>query len=268
MSHFLSVTEKEDPSVEPRGTHTAPRPENSLLASLPPEARAVLLPRLRERVLKSGDVLWDVGERPHSICFPVTGVVAVVVPTKTGSVLQVGSVGHEGATGFYDEANQYPTVTRTIVQAAGTVLLLSIGDWVAAARQNEVLRELEVVCKEWLLVQAQQTAVCNALHSADARFSHWLLRMADATANEVFGATHVVVAEMLGLRRTTITLIAQTLQAAGLIRYRRGIITIRDRAGLEAIACECCQMTGRRQWPSEVMKAFQTPGLAATMGFD
>jgi CRP-like cAMP-binding protein len=224
-----------------------------LLSALPARARALLIPGLRDRALSEGTMLWDAGEPPDRIYFPSSGMISIVVPTRDGHGLEVGTIGQEAAVGCHDGLAPTTTVTRAIVQIAGTFTSIAVHEFVAAMKQSDELRRMVSVCRDWLLVQAQQTAVCNAIHSADARFSRWLLRASDATGSDVIGVTQEIVAEMLGVRRTTITLIAQNLQAAGIIKYRRGVITIRDRAALETAAGESYQAIGKRLWPSTVL---------------
>jgi CRP-like cAMP-binding protein len=113
---------------------------------------------------------------------------------------------------------------------------------------------MAAVCNSWLLLQAQQIAACNAVHSADARFCRWLARASDVLSSEVIPVTQEAIAQALGIRRTTATLIAQQLQVKGAISYSRGRIVIRDRAALRAGACDCCHALGRARWPSELLR--------------
>lgn len=227
---------------------------NGLLAALPTAARELIEPHLRERVLREGAVLWDRGERPDRVCFPVSGSISMVVSSPTGAWLEVGTVGLEGAVGFDAGADAPPALSRAVVRMPGVFAQVPARDFAAAARESEELRLVEIACRDWLLAQAQQTALCNAVHSADARVCRWLLRTAEATGCDVVPATQEVVAELLGLRRTTVTLVAQTLQAAGIIRYRRGLITILDREKLRA-TCGCGAELGPGHWPSVVLAA-------------
>src|SRR5258707_14313795 len=102
-----------------------------------------------------------------------------------------------------------------------------------------------------LLAQSQQLAACTAVHPADARFCRWLLQSAERVEGEVIPSTQETIAQALGIRRTTVTLIAQGLQMEGMISYRRGKIRIRNREGLRTAACDCCAALGRANWPSE-----------------
>lgn len=229
------------------------RRDNELLSALPAVDRALLQPALHARGFQEGSILWDAGERADRIYFPVSGMISIVVPSKAGPGLEVGTVGREGAAGLHESLGRLPPMTRAIVLNAGTIVSIPSRDFAAALRQRSELAAVVSACNEWLLAQAQQIAVCNTLHSADARLGRWLVRAADATGSDMIMVTQERIAEMLGIRRTTVTLIAQNLQTAGLISYRRGRITIRDRAGLEAAACDCCRRLDRRHWPSVVI---------------
>ena len=112
-------------------------------------------------------------------------------------------------------------------------------DFRAATDKSRHLRQLVLRSSELLLAQVQQTAACNALHSAERRLCRWILQVRDRIDNDTIHLTQDFLAQMLAVRRPTVTLIAQNLQNAGLIRYRRGRITIIDHAGLEKLACEC-----------------------------
>ena len=110
------------------------------------------------------------------------------------------------------------------------------------------------VATGWLLLQSQQMAACNAVHPAEARFCRWLLRASEALDTATVSVTQEMIAHALGIRRTTATLIAQQLQLRGTISYSRGKIAIRDRAGLQAAACDCCRALARAHWPSELLR--------------
>ncbi|MBI5114206.1 MAG: Crp/Fnr family transcriptional regulator [Rhodovulum sp.] len=226
---------------------------NGVLAALSPEAFGRLKPFLRERFFRDGHVLWKGGERPDRVYFPVSGMISLVVAAKPGAALEVGSVGRESAVGFDGGADAPTAPASGVVHASGTFVHMPAREFAAASRQSEELHRVELVCREWILAQAQQVAVCNAIHSADARFGRWLARAAEATGSDVVAVTQEVAAEMLGLRRTTVTLIAQNLQAAGIIRYQRGVITILDHTGLRGAACSCSASLGPSRWPSRLV---------------
>jgi CRP-like cAMP-binding protein len=229
--------------------------ENALLATLPPSTLSLLQRHFNRRKLAEGDVLWDAGETPEEIYFPRSGMISIRVPTRNGTGVEVGIVGHEAAAGFQYPSGSATSTTQGVVQIGGQFVSIAQDIFAAAAREDEALGRLTDRCHEWLLLQAQQIAACNTVHSADARFCRWLLRASDAVADETISATQETIAEALGVRRTTATLIAQRLQQAHVISYSRGRIAIRDRSALEAAACDCHTVLARANWPSELMQA-------------
>src|SRR5262249_50532204 len=128
---------------------------------------------------------------------------------------------------------------RAVVQLPGTAAWLSAPHFHAAAVQSQAIRDLIVRYNDLLLAQVQQSVACNALHALEGRLCRWLLQTHDCTDGNVIPLTQEFLGQMLGVRRTTVTIAARLLQSAGLIRYRRGHIQILDRAALEKLSCEC-----------------------------
>jgi CRP-like cAMP-binding protein len=120
----------------------------------------------------------------------------------------------------------------------------------AAAEHSDEILALVTRCRDWVLTQAQQIVACNTLHAGEERLSRWLLLCSQKLHTTTFVITKEQLAAMLGVRRTTLTLIAQRLVAKGLIKYRRGKITICDPARLREVGCECCARLGLHHWPS------------------
>ena len=137
---------------------------------------------------------------------------------------------------------------------SGIFSYISASQLAAAARQNEEIARVMAICSDWLLAQAQQLAACNAVHLADLRFCRWLAQAAERTESGLVPAMQETIAEALGIRRTTVTLIAQGLQMEGMISYRRGKIRIRNREKLRTAACDCYAALGRASWPALVGK--------------
>jgi CRP-like cAMP-binding protein len=230
-----------------------------LLAQLPAAVFAVLQPHLRPPDFAEGAVLWEAGEAADQIYFPRSGVISLRVPTRSGDGIEVGSVGRQAAAGFGHAGSSVASIARAVTQQAGRFACVSTHRFAELAREHPELVDLERRCNGWLLLQAQQIAACNATHSADGRVSRWLLRACDAAGTETIHATQETIAEALGLRRTTATLIAQHLQQTGAISYTRGKITIRSRAALEAAACDCHAVFGPRNWPSGLVDPNASP---------
>lgn len=258
------MSEPNDPRSMSVAAPTAPSQRagaykvNGALAALSSSAFERIEAHLRERFCRDGHVLWQPGERPERVYFPVSGTISLVLPTKPDTALEVGSVGLEGAVGFPEDTGAPPAFARAVVRASGNFVHMPAREFAAAKQEIEELRRLETACRAWLLAQAEQGAVCNARHSADARFSRWLSRAAEATGRVTVAVTQEVAAEMLGLRRTTVTLVAQNLQAAGIIRYRRGVIAIVDHDGLRRAACACCTALDPAHWPSRRLEAWRS----------
>jgi CRP-like cAMP-binding protein len=227
----------------------SPVGENALLARLPAAVYAVLRKHVRASIIVEATVLWRLGESSDLVYFPCSGMISIRVPTREGNAIEVANVGREAATGF-DRGSGDARTTQAVMQVAGQVIAIPADRYAQAACEHEELAELARCCDSWLLLQAQQIAACNTVHSAEARLCRWLLRACDAIGGETISATQETIAEALGVRRTTATLIAQRLQMAGIISYSRGKIAIRDREALEAAACDCHVVLSRRNWPS------------------
>jgi CRP-like cAMP-binding protein len=227
---------------------------NLLLGGLPPAAASLLDRHLRRHDFDEGTVLWQAGQPAGLVFFPVSGVISIGVPTNDGHVIEVAMIGREAAAGFHDRSRMPPVVAQAVTLAAGRFMSISAQALAAAEQESEDIRRIAEVCTGWLLSQSQQTAACNAVHSAEARFCRWLLRASDALDTGTIAVTQEMIANALGIRRTTATLIAQQLQLRGTISYSRGRIAIRDRADLEAAACECHRVLARSYWPSERLR--------------
>jgi len=234
-------------------TNTYPRPhhKNAVLAALSPRAFSLIESHLRHRDFPEGSVLWDAGAPTERVYFPLSGVISVVLPVKDGSGIEVASVGREAAAGLGYGSGQSRSITQGMTLISGTFSYMSASQLASAARQNEEIARVAATCCDWLLAQSQQLAACNAVHPADARFCRWLLQSAERIEGDVIPSTQETIAQALGIRRTTVTLIAQGLQMEGMISYRRGKIRIRNREGLRNAACDCCAALGRANWPSE-----------------
>jgi CRP-like cAMP-binding protein len=237
-------------------TNSYPRPHhrNAVLAALSQRAFSLLETHLRYRDFPEASVLWDAGAPTERVYFPLSGIISVVLPVKDGSGIEVASVGREAVAGLGCGIGQPRSVTQGITLISGTFSYISASQLAAAARQNEEIGRITAICSDWLLAQAQQLAACNAVHPADARFCRWLLQAAERVEGEVIPSTQETIAQALGIRRTTVTLIAQGLQMEGMISYRRGKIRIRNREGLRNAACDCCNALGRVYWPTERLK--------------
>jgi CRP-like cAMP-binding protein len=218
---------------------------NLLLALLPAKDLALLAPHLKDIVLEQGAVLQEQGERIEQVYFPRDGIVSLLAVMRQGDAIETATIGYEGAVGTFAALGSRRAHTRAIVQVRG------VASRIAASRFRKVAEQSEAVCRiavrygEMLLIQVQQTAACNALHPVEARLSRWLLQARDRLESNKINLTHEFLSQMLGVRRTTVTVVANMLQQAGLIRYHRGQIEIVDWEGLQARACECYEAIRR-----------------------
>jgi CRP-like cAMP-binding protein len=256
MRMLVHSSEKSTSHSLPTGCRSG---DNALLAALSPEVALLLQRHFHRRTLTEGIILWDAGEPAEQIYFPHSGMISIRVPTTNGHGIEVATVGQEGAAGFQYESGLNAAITQAVVRVGGQFSCIAKDRFVGAAREFGELGRLAACCNDWLLLQAQQIATCNAVHSANARFCRWLLRASDAIANVNVTATQETIAEALGVRRTTATLIAQRLQQARVISYSRGQIAIRDREGLAAAACDCHAVLAHRNWPSECIRGGAAP---------
>ena len=155
-------------------------------------------------------------------------------------------MGREGSVGSLAGLGPRRSHTRAVVQVAGAASRIAAARFCKAAGESQAIRDTIVRYGEMLLIQVQQTAACNALHDVEERLSRWLLQARDRVDENTIRLTHEFLSQMLGVRRPTVTVVARTLQEAGLIRYHRGHIEIVDRRGLEARACECYSVIRRQ----------------------
>src|SRR5215468_5067505 len=212
---------------------------NRLLATLPDDAFALLEPDLRQLTLPQGVVCYGAGEPIDQVYFPHTGMISQLVTTGDGDMVETSSTGREGAVGLQCGLGPRLSFTRATVQIPGKFSAISAARFEHAVSRSVALRDLITRYTETVWAEAQQNAACNAIHDGSSRLCRWLLQCADRTGSEQLLLTQEFLSEMLGVRRTTVTLLAQELQRRGVLRYSRGRITILDRPALEANACEC-----------------------------
>jgi CRP-like cAMP-binding protein len=210
---------------------------NYLLASLPPEALSLL--ELDPIVLEQGTLLLEAKRPIDQIYFPETGMISLLVTTDEGDMVETGIIGREGAFGIQRGFGRRQSTTRATVQIGGRFLSIPASNLEAATAASATIRDLIIRYTEVLWAQAQQTAACNAVHDAPARLCRWLLQSANAIGSDKLALTQVFIAQMLGVRRTTVTGMAQHLKTTGGIKYSRAKISILDRSILEATACSC-----------------------------
>jgi CRP-like cAMP-binding protein len=212
---------------------------NRILAALPADDFKRLSPHLRATRLSYKLSVYKANQAIDRVCFPDSGVCSVMSVMRAGAAAEVATIGNEGVTGvalFFDEASG-PSASMIQVPGAGRMLPASIFRK-ELARQG-ALHSLIGHYAHALMTQIMQSAACNALHDIEQRTCKWLLMTHDRVFSDEFTLTHEFLSLMLGASRPTVSIVAHKLQSAGLIAYRRGHVTVLDRKGLEAGACEC-----------------------------
>lgn len=216
--------------------------QNHLLDALPASDFERLASHLELIPMGLGDVLYEPGVKLRYVYFPTTSIVSMLYVMEDGASAEIAIVGNEGILGISLFMGGDTTPSRAVVQSAGHGFRLK-----AELIRNEFGRfgptmQLLLRYTQALITQMAQTAVCNRHHSIDQQLCRWLLLSLDRLASNELAMTQELIANMLGVRREGVTEAAGTLQHAGLIRYRRGTITVVDRPGLEARSCECYQV--------------------------
>ena len=221
------------------GRRQALEPRNRLLAALPPEEYARILPHLSATTLEQHKIL----ERPETLTshvyFPWSGVCSLTATMSDGRMVEVGTIGNEGMVGLSVFLGGVLPSVLTVVQVTGSgAHAMRAGTFTAEMMRRGPFYDLVQRYSQALVGLIMQSAACNGLHEVDRRCARWLLMACDRAGN-VIDLTQEYLASMLGVRRSSVSEVAKRLQAAGLISYARGRITIRDRDGLERLACEC-----------------------------
>ena len=183
--------------------------------------------------------MFEPGAPLDTIYFPQTGLISLLVVSLTGDAVETATVGREGAVGVHGAFGKRLSFTRAITQIGGRFSVIGATRFAEFVNSNVAVRNLMSRYTEVLWAEAQQIAACNAMHNGVSRLARYLLQSADRIGTDELPLTQETLAQMLGMRRTTVTLLAQTLQEKGLIRYGRGHIVLTDRKGLEKGACEC-----------------------------
>jgi CRP-like cAMP-binding protein len=212
---------------------------NHLLAALPADERGRLLPHLELVPMRLGDVLYESGSELRHVYFPTTAIVSLLYVMLDGASAEIAVVGNEGIIGVALFMGGETMPNRAVVQSAGHAYRLKGQLLKQEFNRSGELQHLLLRYTQALLTQMAQTAVCNRHHSLDQQLCRWLLLSLDRLPSNELVMTQELIANMLGVRREGVTEAAGNLQKAGLIAYRRGRITVLDRAGLEARACEC-----------------------------
>ncbi|HEY0197400.1 MAG TPA: Crp/Fnr family transcriptional regulator [Rhodanobacter sp.] len=219
-------------------TGSEPR-TNHLLAMLPETEWQRWQPQLEKVDMPLGQVLYESGSTLTHVYFPTTSIVSLLYVMENGASAEIAIVGNEGIVGISLFMGGESTPSRAVVQSAGEGYRLKAQVLKEAFNRSGPVMHLLLRYTQALLTQMAQTAVCNRHHSLDQQLCRWMLLSLDRLQGSELSMTQELIANMLGVRREGVTEAAGRLQEAGLIRYRRGHITVLDRAGLEQRTCEC-----------------------------
>lgn len=206
---------------------------------------------------KLGEIICEAGGILNHAYFPQGCVLSLLTILENGSEIECANVGREGAFGLFAAMYSRVSFNRCTVQLEGALLRCKIEPLQEVFHASAHVQDLFVSYSETLLSQVMQTVACNSLHTVEERLCRWLLMMHDRAEGETLTYTHEFLARIMGANRTTVTLAAQTLQDKSLISYRRGMMQVKDRSGLEANSCECYGIVRKR------FDAFLTPPATA-----
>jgi len=215
-----------------------PHRNNFLLNRLDADVLGRLSPDLSIIQLSRGDILAETHGRVEKAYFPHSGIISCVVETIGGGAIETGMIGKDGEFGGSQALDDKVSLNHVVTQVSGPASVIASDRIRSLADELPALRGLLVKYEQFFLSQVQQTAACNALHTVKARTCKWLLRMQELAGDDL-PLTQEFLAQMMGVRRTSVTEIAGELQKAGMISYRRGHIHIQDLDQIRERACEC-----------------------------
>jgi len=218
-------------------THS-PR-QNRILAALPTDEYVRLVDDLEIVSLAVGQILYEPGDSLGFVYFPITCIVSLIFTTENGASAELAMTGNDGLVGIPLVLGGEATTHKVVVQSEGVAYRLRAQVLCWELKQGGDLQRLSLSYAQALMTQMAQSVVCNRHHTVDQQLCRWLLLSLDQLPGNQLNMTQELIANMLGVRREAVTEAAGKLQAAGLIHYSRGHITVIDRPGLEARSCEC-----------------------------
>lgn len=212
---------------------------NRLLAALPKSSRERLFAKTELVSLSVKDVLYHRGDSISSVYFPLTCVISLLTEMKNGETIEIATVGNEGVMGLAAYLGIAEAVALGITQVSGKALRLSVDDVKRATKNDEHFTSVLHRYIHSLLMQIAFSGGCNSLHSAEKRYTRWLLMMHDRTNVDVFAFTQEFLSGMLGVSRARVNIVTRTLEKAGFLKHSRNQIMVLDWKGLEAASCDC-----------------------------
>ena len=231
-------------------------PSNLLLGMLPAEQRASLMRMLTPVSLPLRTVLYEPERTPLHVHFLTSGMASIVNYMKEGEAVEVGLAGHEGMPEALHLLGNAHLPTNCFMQVQGTGLRMKFKDFDQIFERQESVRKAVLRFVQFQSLVLSQVAACNRLHEVEERLARWLLMVSDRTGESELRLTQEFLSQMLGARRSTVTLVAGALQRSNLIEYSRGDVKILNREGLEEAACECYRIV------KQAMQRLSVPDFA------
>jgi CRP-like cAMP-binding protein len=213
--------------------------ENHLLAVLPDNVKQSFFSQLELVELTLGQVIYESGDRLRYVYFPTNSIISLLNVMENGASAEVSVVGNDGVVGIAVFMGGVSTPSRAVVQSAGCAYRMSAEQLTKEFDNHGALMLVLLRYTQALITQMAQTAVCNRHHTIEQQLCRWLLLSLDRLSNNELHMTQELIANMLGVRREGVTAAAGALQKLHIIEYSRGLITVIDRAKLEAMSCEC-----------------------------
>jgi CRP-like cAMP-binding protein len=239
-----------------------PHSNNRILSTVSAEDMRDLQPHLRLVEMEHGQIIAESRQRVHDVYFPHGGILSSVVELKTGRGIEVGMIGKDGVFGAAQAVDDRLSLNKILVQVPGWAAVVAAEVIKDVAGSSAEFRGLLVRYDQFSWAQVLQTAACNALHTVEQRICRWLVRMYDLVGTEL-PLTQEFLAQMMGVRRTSVTAVAVQLQSEGLITYRRGHVRIVNMELVQKRACECHESV--REYAAEVFaKAVEPAGFRPT----
>lgn len=215
------------------------RPPNRLLQALPAAEYAQLDPLLETVELTKETILAEAGAPVQRVYLPHSGVISMMVNLSDGQSVEIATIGRDSIVGASAALHGWPLIADAIVVVPGTASALWAEDFREAVDGSAIFRTLVARYEQALAAQTQQSVACNVSHPVEARLSRWLLRASDLCGSQALPLTQEMLAQMIGVRRNAVSIVAHSFQQAGILRYSRGHIEIIDIEGLRKAACEC-----------------------------
>jgi CRP-like cAMP-binding protein len=214
-------------------------PKNQLLAALPASEYQLLVPHLQVVPLPNQQVIYEVAEPIKYVYFPHQAVISLVITMDDGSTVEAALVGQEGMAGIPMILGDYISCLQAVVQVPGDGMRIDADVLKTEFDRGGYLQRILLRYVQAVFSEMAQGSACNRVHSLEKRLARWLLKVSDRIGSKDFPLTQEFIAQMLGVRRSGVTVAASTLSQSGIISYKRGHITILDIEALQATSCEC-----------------------------